>query len=95
MNKKLPDINKIKNKIITNNKKMYYSSYDERQENKNNDVVEDILKEKNFFKYFNRSVEITLLDGSVVKTKILSKINNKILLEDGSYLEVDKIKNIK
>lgn len=94
MNKRLPDINKINNKITTNNKKTYYSFYNESHE-KNINNTSDILTEENFFKYFNRNVEIILFDASIIKTKILSKIDNKLLLEDGSYLEVGKIKNIK
>ncbi len=94
MNKKLPNINKINNKITANNKKTYYSFNNERQEKNINEVI-DFLTEENFFKYFNRNVEITLSNDSIIKTKILSKIDNKILLEDGTYLDLGKIKNIK
>lgn len=94
MNKKLPNINKINNKITVNNKKTYYSFNNERQEKNINEVI-DFLTEENFFKYFNRNVEITLSNDSIIKTKILSKIDNKILLEDGTYLDLGKIKNIK
>ncbi len=94
MNKKLPNINKINNKITANNKKTYYSFNNERQEKNINEVI-DFLTEENFFKYFNRNIEITLSNDSIIKTKILSKIDNKILLEDGTYLDLGKIKNIK
>ena len=94
MNKKLPNINKINNKITANKKKTYYSFNNERQEKNINEVI-DFLTEENFFKYFNRNIEITLSNDSIIKTKILSKIDNKILLEDGTYLDLGKIKNIK
>ena len=94
MNKKLPNINKINNKITANNKKTYYSFNNERQEKNINEVI-DFLTEENFFKYFNRNIVITLSNDSIIKTKILSKIDNKILLEDGTYLDLGKIKNIK
>ena len=43
MNKKLPNINKINNKITANNKKTYYSFNNERQEKNINEVI-DFLK---------------------------------------------------
>ena len=81
MNKRLPDINKINNKITTNNKKTYYSFYNESQE-KNINNTSDILTEENFFKTGNlyklpdesvRIAQIIGLDESDHKKAIVSE----------------------
>lgn len=92
MSKRLPKIYQGENKITSNNKKTYYSfSNDSKQEESNNKQFDT----DNFFKYFNKKVEIELMDNTVINSKILSKIDNRLLLENGNYLELNKIKNIK
>lgn len=97
MSKKLPDIYKSKDNITSNNKKSYYSF--SNSTNKNEIEVEKMNKEPfdtdNFFQYFNRFVEIDLIDNTTIKTKILSKLDNRILIENGTYIELEKVKKIK
>ncbi len=98
MNKKLPEIFKNNDKIESNNKKSYYSyAENERIVSPTNDNYSAEKKNdlNNFFQYFNKRVDIELDDGNITNTKILSKIDNRILLENGSYLDISKIKNIK
>ena len=93
MSKKLPDIYKSKDNITSNNKKSYYSF--SNSTNKNEIEVEKMNKEPldtdNFFQYFNRSVEIDLIDNTTIKTKILSKLDNRILIENGTYIELESV----
>lgn len=90
MNKKLPKIYQSENNNVSNNKCSYYSY----RENKNITYTEKKSFDNVFFNYFNKFVNITLVDGTSINTKILSKLNNRILLSDGTYLEINKIKEI-
>lgn len=94
MNKKLPNIFKTPDKVTTNNKKAYYS-FVNNKEKPIDEVTNQKVDTDNFYIYFNKRVDIELVDGNIINTKILSKIDNRILIENGSYLDVSKIKNIK
>lgn len=91
MNKKLPSIFKnTDHSIVSNNKKIFYSSFDNRNMNNatkynntdnNNDIKDEYL--------FNRLVKINTKDGetigrivSRVGDHILTSTNKKILLSD-------------
>lgn len=95
MNKKLPNIYKGENNINSNNKKSYYSfSNNIKKEEKEKEYIKPFNAD-NFFNYFNKIVIIELMSGEIINTKILSKLGDRVLLENGNYLELDKIKNIK
>ena len=95
MNKKLPKIYHNNEVKLSTNKKAYYSYRDNIEEGTDFEYTEVSRNlDNNFFNYFDKIVNIILIDGTSMKTKILSKLNNRILLVDGTYLDVDKIKEI-
>lgn len=95
MNRKLPKIYHNDETKLSTNKEAYYSYRDNNDAEVNNGYAEESRSiDNNFFNYFDKIVNIKLIDGTSMKTKILSKLNNRILLVDGTYLDVDKIKEI-
>lgn len=96
MNRKLPNIYKNDERIKSSNKDAYYSfknSNDNVLQNEKN--TESSNFDDNFFQYFNKDVEIEFKDGKYVNARILSKSGNRIMLNDGSYVDISKINNIK
>ncbi len=98
MNKKLPELFHGKN-IISNNKKTYYSLNDKEitnyKKDEKNSSVEVENKFKNFSLFFNKNVLIKLKDGKEIRGKILSKIDKKILVTGGIYLDINDIDWVK
>lgn len=81
--------------ITTNNKKTYYSIKDEPKIVKESTkIVKDDIKIKSFTPYFNKNITIYLKDGNVINGRILSKIDKRILVTGGIYLNVDDIESI-
>lgn len=96
MNRKLPNIYKSDKRIKSNNKDAYYSFKDSNENTSITEKSTEINKfDDNFFQYFNKDVEIELTDGKYVNARILSKSGNRIMLNDGSYVDIGKIRNIK
>lgn len=93
MNKKLPNLYRCNKQIMTNNKKTYYS-LNNKQEKNNNENKSNSETTINYFYYFNKKVKIITNENETIETKILSKNNNKLLLEDGTYIKVEQIKSI-
>lgn len=73
--------------VISNNRKTFFNSHEE--------IVGERVEDNNFFNYFNKNVEIILIDGSICHCKILSKRNNQLLLSDGTHIKIENIKSIK
>ncbi|MBO5376686.1 MAG: hypothetical protein J6A52_07560 [Bacilli bacterium] len=90
MNKKLPKIYHCDDSNLSTNKCSYYSYQDSRNILSTSEKIVD----DNFFNYFDRDVNIVLVDGTTINNRILSKLNNKVLLANGTYLNVDEIKEI-
>jgi len=95
MNRKLPNIYKNDEKIKSSNKRTYYSFRDSKEIIENEKSTEEVNFNNNFFQYFNKDVEIELTDGTIINARILSKSQNRIMLNDGSHIDVSKIRNIK
>lgn len=94
MNKKLPKIYHSDETLTSNNRDSYYS-FSKENSDKIKKIVETPKKElNNFFSYFNKEVTIITIDDKILNTRILSKRNDLILLEDGTYLNLNKIKSI-
>ena len=91
MNKKLPKIYQCTEKIKTNNNESFYSY---KENNVKIEKKQDNIKIDNFFKYFNNYVEIVTFDNKIINTKILSKRGERLLLENGTYIEIKNIKSI-
>lgn len=91
MNKKLPELFHGKN-ITSNNKKTYYSLNCEKEEITTKKETKDI---SNFEPFFNKNVLIKLKDGKEIKGRILSKIEKRILVSGGIYLNIDDIDWVK
>ena len=93
MEKKIPKLyhgNDIKKPI---NKKSYYSEKKTKEEKEIKEEINNIPN--NFFKYLNKTVTIITKDNKTLNTKIISKFQNRILLEDNNYLTLEEIKSIK
>ena len=75
------------NKFIVSNNKISYSSLNEAKES----------REENYdlFSYLNRIVSIKLNNGDTYNGKVLSINRDTILLNDGSYININDIVNIK
>ena len=72
--------------IISNNKTSYSSSNEDKE-----------FKEVNYdlFSYLNRVVSIKLNSGDTYNGKVLSINRDTILLNDGSYININDIVDIK
>ena len=90
---KLPKIYHKNEKIVSNNKYSYIS-YEKKINNVTNKNKEE-KTEINYLTLFNKNVEITLNDGSILHSSIISKYNNNILLIDGRRINIDEIQEIK
>lgn len=85
---KLPSIFHNSGKYITNNKRVVNN-----KENKVNSNVS--LDKKSLINYFNKKIIIELKTGKTVSGVLLSKRNNKILLDNNEYIDIDDILSIK
>ena len=99
MNKKLPNVYHNNENITTNNKDIFISYQEVKKIIKDKEPKkiiknEEVNKNINFFKYFNKQVKVTLSNNEVIYTKILSKKDNKVLLSNGTYLNIEEIKSI-
>ena len=89
---KLPSIFHTNDKFYTNNKSSF-NTFDKIKEEvkKENDTSID---KDDLINYFNKRVVITLKDGSVYSGVLISKRDNKILLDSNAYILIDDISNI-
>ena len=87
----LPKIFHTNGNFITNNKNSF-NSFD-----KKNEVVksDSLLKDNDLIKYFNKEISITLKNGDILNGILISKRNDKILLDTGVYILINEILNIK
>lgn len=104
MSKELPSIFKnTPNKIINNNKKVYYSSYSSDiapvindkfsvEDNTLNGTVNNMLKNRQFV--FNVPVEIKTKDG-IFNSSIISKVGDHLLTSDGRTIIIEDILSVK
>lgn len=97
MNKK-PEIYKPPiAKILNNNEKVFYSSYDNliRSDDVSESPEDTLNRLSNNGRYiFNTKVIIKTMD-KVYDTKIVGKINNKLITIDGDSILFDRILSIK
>lgn len=96
MNRKLPNIYKSDKRIKSSNRDAYYSFKDSNENILiDKKSTESSYFDDNFFQYFNKDVEISLKDGKYINARILSKSGNRVMLNDGSYIDVGNINSIK
>ena len=92
---KLPKIFHNDNKFYTNNKNSF-NTFEKRVENN----IEEQKKKYNsididgIVTYFNKKIVITLKDGKVYSGVLISKRNNKLLLDTNDYILIDDIISI-
>ena len=90
---KLPNIFHNNDKFFTNNKNSF-TTFEKIKENKNKELKEDnnfLIDDDSLINYFNQKVVITLKDGSVYSGVLLSKRDNKILLDSNDYISINDI----
>ena len=96
MDKKLPSISKFStNKVFSNNKDVYYSSFNKeinsKDENIKNTTLDNILKKGEYI--FNMPVVIKT-NADTFKTTIIGKLNDHIITSDRKTIKLKDIVSI-
>lgn len=89
---KLPKIFHNNDRYITNNKKSFnsFEKVDSIEMVNSNSYI-DL---ENLYEYFNKNVVITLKNGNVYSGVLISKRDNKLLLDSSEYIKIDEILKI-
>ena len=90
---KLPNIFHNNDKFLTNNKNSF-TTFEKQKESKNEELKKDdtfLIDSDSLINYFNQKIVITLKDGSVYSGVLLSKRDNKILLDSNVYISINDI----
>lgn len=90
---KLPNIFHNNTKFYTNNKNSF-NTFEKVKEIKKKDNIDTDVDLDNLFTYINKKVIITLKDGSTYSGIMISKRNNKILLDSNDSILIDDILKI-
>ena len=80
------------NNILSNNKKSYLASNNEIKKEK--ETINN-LEKKDYFNYINKKIDIYLKDETHINGVVLSVQKEYILLNNGTYIKYDDIKEIK
>ena len=88
---KLPSIFHSNSKVMSNNKNSF-NSFDREEEVNDRDTSfdKDLL-----INYFNKSVVVELRNGNKSSGILVSKRNDKILLNTGEYIDIKDIVSVK
>lgn len=97
MDKKLPSISKFStNKVFSNNKDVYYSSYNKEinseLENTKDNSIDNIFKEGEYI--FNMPVVIKT-NSDTYKTTIIGKLDDHIITSNRQTIKIKDIVSIK
>ena len=87
---KLPRIFHNNNKFNSNNKTSF-NTFGKAKESK---VINNTFNSNCLIDYFNKSISITLKDGSIISGILISKRGNNLLLNNGIHLKVEEIDHI-